>query len=54
MPNRTSEANKAIALAWSKEQQLIRDGKGHLNSSRTSLIKVKHTVMMERHSKVII
>lgn len=28
MSNRTSEANKAIALAWSKEQQLIREGKG--------------------------
>jgi len=28
MSRRTSEANKAIALAWSKEQQLIREGKG--------------------------
>ena len=28
MSNRTSEANKAIALAWAKEQQLIRKGKG--------------------------
>lgn len=28
MSNRTSEANKAIAIAWSKEQQLIREGKG--------------------------
>ena len=28
MSNRTSEANKAIALAWSKEQQLISEGKG--------------------------
>lgn len=28
MSNRTSAANKAIALAWSKEQQLVREGKG--------------------------
>ncbi len=28
MSNRTSSANKAIALAWSKEQQLVREGKG--------------------------
>lgn len=28
MSNRTSEANKAISLAWSKEQQLVREGKG--------------------------
>jgi len=28
MSNRTSGANKAIALAWFKEQQLIREGKG--------------------------
>jgi hypothetical protein len=28
MSNRTSEANKAISVAWTKEQQLIREGKG--------------------------
>lgn len=28
MSNRTSEANKAIALAWAKERQLVREGKG--------------------------
>jgi len=28
MSNRTSAANKAIALAWSKEQKLVREGKG--------------------------
>lgn len=28
MSNRTSVAYKAIALAWSKEQQLVREGKG--------------------------
>lgn len=28
MPNRTSAANKAILLAWSREQQLVREGKG--------------------------
>jgi hypothetical protein len=28
MSNRTSAANKAISLAWSKEQQLVREGKG--------------------------
>jgi hypothetical protein len=31
MSNRTSEANKAIALAWAKEQQLIKEGKGTRN-----------------------
>jgi len=31
MSARTSEANKAIALAWVKEQQLIREGKGTRN-----------------------
>lgn len=28
MSRRTSEANKAIAAAWSNEQQLVREGKG--------------------------
>ncbi|MEL1136561.1 teneurin-3 [Desulfitobacterium sp. THU1] len=28
MSKRTSAANKAIALAWSKEQKLVREGKG--------------------------
>lgn len=28
MSRRTSEANKAIALAWENEQQLVREGKG--------------------------
>lgn len=28
MPRRTAEANKAIRLAWEKEQALVREGKG--------------------------